>query len=194
MQIHAALVPYLQPFDHFGDVSMKVYDLAAAWKRFRKMRERHFLWEGDGVWTYRRHLNRTLTVACEALTAPQLKQEWMANMKAVTVESPGGRLGVGSDDHCAHESADFFYSVTDWDPFDYFSTRIGNPARPGTVMPETYQLTASGNGTDLRYSMGQAHDAHNNQSEISEQKASGFLAQFWDDCFDIMDKTVKLDS
>ena len=56
MGIEAALVPYSQPFEHFGEVSMQVYDLAKAWEKFRAGRERHFLEEADGVWTYRRQI------------------------------------------------------------------------------------------------------------------------------------------
>jgi uncharacterized protein YndB with AHSA1/START domain len=163
MKIDAALVPYSQQFDHFGDISMQAYDLAAAWETFREHRERHFLQEEDGIWTYRRHLNLPIAVAWEALTAPELKQRWMANMKAVTVENPEGRIGVGSAYHCAHEAADFFYTVTDWEPFNYFSARIGDPARPGISMPETYQLTETPSGTELRFTLGQAHDTEGNR-------------------------------
>ena len=33
MEIEAALVPFSQPFEHFGEVSMQVYALAEAWKK-----------------------------------------------------------------------------------------------------------------------------------------------------------------
>ncbi len=190
MGIEAAMLPYSQPFEHFGEVSMQVYDLAEAWKKFRESRERHFLEEEDGMWTYRRHLEMPIAVAWEALTAPELKQRWMVDMKSVTVNNPEGRIGTGSDYHCAHEAADFRYWVTDWEPFSYFSTRIGDPAREGISMPETYQLTATDAGTDLRYTIGQAHDADGNRSEISEQEAIGFLSGFWPLCFDEIEKMI----
>ncbi len=57
MDITAALAPYSQPFEHFGDVSMQVYDLAQAWERFRQTQERHYLEEADGIYTYRRHFD-----------------------------------------------------------------------------------------------------------------------------------------
>jgi uncharacterized protein YndB with AHSA1/START domain len=191
MGIETALTPFSQPFEHFGEVSMQVYDLAQAWGKFRESRERHFLEEEDGVWTYRRHLDLPIAVAWEALTAPELKQRWMVDMKAVTVDNPEGRIGTGSDYHCAHEAADFRYWVTDWEPFNYFSTRIADPAREGVSLPETYQLTATESGTELRYTMGQAHDANGNRSEISEQEAAGFLSDFWPPCFDAMEELIK---
>ena len=191
MDIDAALTPYSQEIEHFGDVSMKVYDLGAAWEKFRAGRERYFLEEEDGVWTYRRHFDLPIANVWEALTAPELKLRWMVGMKAVTVERPEGRIGVGSGYHCAHEAADFRYWVTDWEPFDYFSTRINDPARDGISMPETYHLESTETGTALRYTIGQAHDADGNRSEISEEESVGFLSDFWPPCFDEMDVQFK---
>jgi len=191
MGIKAALMPFSQPFEHFGEVSMQVYDLAKAWEKFRAGRERHFLEEADGVWTYRRKLDMPIAVAWEALTAPELKQRWMVDMRSVTAENPEGRIGSGSDYHCAHELADFRYRVTDWEPFEYFSTRIGDPAREGVTMPETYHLKARETGTELRYTIGQAHDADGKRSEISEEEAIAFLSGFWPPCFDAMEEMIK---
>ena len=103
----------------------------------------------------------------------------MVDMLSVTADSPEGRIGTGTTYHCAHEAADFRYWVTDWEPFDYFSTRIGDAAREGISTPETYHLVATESGTDLRYTMGRATDADGNRSEISEQEAVGFLSVFW---------------
>jgi uncharacterized protein YndB with AHSA1/START domain len=192
MDVDAALTPFSQTFEHFGDVSMKVYDLGAAWEKFRNEGERFFLEESDGVWTYRRHFDIPIAIVWEALTAPELKQKWMVNMKSVTVDRPEGRLGSGSNYHCAHEAADFFYWVTDWEPFDYFSTRIKDPARDGISLPETYHLTATESGTELRYTIGQAHDADGKRSKVSEEEAVGFLSAFWPACFDEMDAMIKL--
>ncbi len=191
MNIDAALTNYSQEIEHFGDVAMKVYDLGAAWEAFRAKRERFFLEEADGVWTYRHHFDLPIAIVWEALTAPELKQRWMVGMKAVTVDLPDDRIGAGSGYHCAHEAADFLYWVTDWEPFDYFSPRINDPAREGISMPETYHLTTTETGTELRYTMGRAHDADGNRSEISEAEASGFLSEFWPQCFDEMDAMIK---
>ena len=191
MNIDAALTPYSQEIEHFGDVSMKVYDLGAAWQKFRAGREHFFLEEEDGVWTYRCHIDLPIAIVWNALTAPDSKQRWMVDMKSVTVDNPEDRIGPGSGYHCAHQAADFLYWVTDWEPFDYFSTRISDPARDGISMPETYQLVTTESGTALRYTIGQAHDTDGNRSEISEQEASGFLSEFWPACFDEMEVQYK---
>ncbi len=190
MGIDAALTPYSQSFEHFGDVSMQVYDLAKAWEGFRARQERHFLEEADGIYTFRRQLDFPAAVVWEALVAPELKRRWMG-MLSVSVERPEGRIGTGSGYHCVHAEAEFRYWVTDWEPFDYFSTRISDPAREGISMPETYHLTPTESGTELRYTIGQAHDADGNRSENSEQEAEGFLSVFWREAFDEMEVLVK---
>ncbi len=191
MGIRSTLTQFSQEFEHFGEVSMQVYDLAEAWEKHRAQRERHHLEEADGVWTYRREFEMPIAVAWEALTSPELKERWMVGMQSVSVENPKGRIGAGSGYHCAHEMADFRYRVTDWAPFDYFSTRIGDAAREGISMPETYHLTATESGTELRYTIGQAHDADGNRSEISEEEAVEFLSGFWPPCFDAMEEMVR---
>ena len=190
MGIDAALTPYSQSFEHFGDVSMQVYDLAKAWQGFRARQERHFLEEADGIYTFRRQLDFPAAVVWEALVAPELKRRWMG-MLSVTVERPEGRIGTGSGYHCVHAEAEFRYWVTDWEPFDYFSTRINDPAREGVSMPETYHLTPTESGTEVRYTFGQAHDADGNRSEVSEQEAAGFLSAFWPGAFDELEAILR---
>ena len=157
----------------------------------RANRTRHFLTDDDGVWTFLYHFDAPIGVVWEALVAPENKQRWMDQIKTVTVDNSLERLGTGSAYHCAHELADFFYRVTDWEPFDYFSTRIQDPARPEISWPETYHLQQIGGGTDLRYTMGKATDSNGNRSEISEQEGSAFLAQFWATSFAEMDTQLR---
>jgi uncharacterized protein YndB with AHSA1/START domain len=191
MDIEKALEPYSQSFEHFGEVPMQVYDLAKAWQSFRADRERQYLEEQDGVWTFRHHFAAPTAVVWEALVAPEHKQRWMASMKSVSVTSSTGRIGAGSAYHCAHDLADFHYRVTDWEPFIYFSTRIDDPARPGISMPETYHLIQTKTGTELRYTMGQASDTKGKRSEASEKDAIGFLADFWATSFKEMEAQIK---
>ena len=114
----------------------------------------------------------------------------MTGMLSVSVERPEGRIGTGSGYHCAHEAADFRYWVADWEPFNYFSTRMNDGQREGISMPETYHLTSTESGTELRYTIGQASDADGNRSAVSEQEAVGFLSGFWPPAFDQMEVLI----
>ncbi len=190
MDINDMVEPFSQEIEHFGEVPMKVYDLAKSWEHMRANRQRYFLTEEDGVWTFKHHFDAPIAVVWEALVAPEHKQKWMDRIKAVTVENPLGRLGAGTDYHCAHELADFLYQITDWEPFDYFSTRIQDPTRPGVSLPETYHLTQTDRGTDLRYTMGIATDAQGTRFEASEQESAAFLTDFWTASFAELDEQL----
>ena len=69
---------------------------------------------------------------------------------------------------------------------------VNDPARDGISMPETYHLVATASGTELRYTIGPAHDAEGNRSKISEEAAVGFLSEFWLPCFDQMETLAKV--
>lgn len=64
MGIDAALTPFSQSFDHFGDVQMQVYDLAKALENFRAQQERFFITEEESVYTYRRPFSRCRSRWC----------------------------------------------------------------------------------------------------------------------------------
>lgn len=191
MDISDIMEPFSQEIEHFGEVGMKVYDLAKSWETMRAGRQRDFLEEQDGVWTLRYHFDAPIGLVWEALVAPEQKLKWMNSVSDIKMENPLGRLGPGSGYHCAHAMAQFFYRVTDWEPFKYFSTRILDPARPEISFPETYHLTETDNGTELRYTMGIATDGDGVRSKISEQECSAFLAEFWAVSFADMNEQLK---
>lgn len=190
MNIDAALVPYSQPLEHFGEVGMQVYDLAKAWDNFRARAERHFLDEADGIYTYRRQLSVAPQVAWEGLVAPELKRRWM-HMLSVDVERPDGRIGPGSGYHCVHDAMEFRYWVTDWEPFDYFSTRMSDPLHEGLTLRETYQLTPTETGTEVRYTLGPAFDADGTRHQPEEAEVIAFLEAFWPQAFDELENLIR---
>lgn len=190
MGVETTLVPFSESIEHFGEVSMQVYDLAKAWEKFRENEERHFLKEEDGVYTFRYHLSHPPAEVWQALVAPELKQLWMG-MLSVDVERNDGRIGPGSGYHCVHEMAEFRYWVTDWEPFEYFSTMINDPAREGVSAPETYHLTPTETGTEVRYTLGQAHDGDGVRHEESEADSAAFLEPFWQQGFAVLEKLIQ---
>ncbi|WP_270728910.1 DUF2652 domain-containing protein [Shimia sp. Alg240-R146] len=179
MNISDIMEPFSQDFEHFGEVKMKVYDLAKSWEKMRASRDRDFLEEDDGIWTIRYHFDAPKGVVWEALVAPELKVKWTAGVTDIKMDNPLGRLGPGSGYHCAHAKADFFFRVTDWEPFDYFSTQMLHPMRPDISFPDTYHLTETDTGTEVRYTIGIATDAGGVRSEVAEQELLAFAAEFW---------------
>lgn len=179
MDVEAALTAYSTSFEHFGEVGMKVYDLARAWEAFRGRQERCFLEEEDGIYTIRWTFASPPAVLWEALVDPVLKQKWMDHIVEVSVGRPQGRIGPGSGYHCVHELAAFRYRITNWQPFAYFSTRIDDVEREGVTFPETYALCPTDGGTELRYTIGPAEDAAGKRVPEAEEGAVGFLMMFW---------------
>lgn len=190
MNIDAALVPFSQSFEHFGDVPMQVYDLASAWEKFRQQRERYFLAEADGVWTFRWRFDFAPATVWECLVSPELKTRWM-HMVSVDVERPEGRIGPGSGYHCVHEDMEFRYWVTDWQPFDYFSTLFADPMHAGLKFHETYQLEPYEGGVELRYTMGPTLDDDGVRHKDAEAESIEFLTGFWTFAFGELEKVLR---
>ena len=190
MNIDAALVPYSQNFEHFGDVPMQVYDLARAWENFRKSRERDFISEADGVWTFRWRFDFAPAAVWQSLVSPELKRRWM-HMISVDVERPEGRIGPGSGYHCVHDDLEFRYWVTDWEPFDYFSTLFADPMHEGLKFHETYQLEPYEGGVELRYTMGPTLDDDGVRHEDAEAESIEFLRSFWTFAFGELEKLLR---
>jgi uncharacterized protein YndB with AHSA1/START domain len=144
------LEPYSESFDHFGEVEMRVYDLAAAWQRHRQARERRFVEEGDGMLTIRVRVTAPRAVVWQVLVSPAAKRVWMG-LREVNLDSHAGRPGPGAHYHCIHDIAEFNGWVVDWEPFHYLSHRYASCFHPHLFHYETYELTEGEDGTDLRY-------------------------------------------
>ena len=64
---------------------------------------------------------------------------------------------------------------------------MGDPARTGVSYPETYHLTQTDSGTELRITMGEATDEIGTRIPESEHDSITFLTQFWEDSFKELD-------
>jgi uncharacterized protein YndB with AHSA1/START domain len=183
------MAPYKTSFDHFGEVEMQVYDLAEAWTRYRGHSERTYLSDEDAVFTYTHHVRGSLRMVWEHLMAPELKREWMG-MRRVKLETEGPRLGLGTRFHCIHEAMEFKYWLTDWRPFQYFSTQISDSIHIGLSNAETYELREVEDGVDIIYRMGPLTDADGNRHVEEETEIAEFLAGFWPQGFAVMEKML----
>ena len=190
MQIpREAIVDYDTSFEHFGDVHCGVYDLAAAWERDRAGRERHFLSEEDGVWTKLHTFRANPQVVWQALTDARWKKRWMM-MIDVTAQNPVYRLGTGTRYHCVHDTMEFSYTVTDWEPLHYFSTRIDDPLHDGCWNKETYEIVPVEDRVELRYMMSVVYDEDGNPRPDYVQSIVEFLDGFWDSTFSELDRIL----
>ena len=125
----------------------------------------------------------------ESLVTPDLKLRWM-DMLSVDVERPEGRIGPGSGYHCVHDAMEFRYWVTDWEPFDYFSTLFSDPLHEGLKLRDTYQLEPTESGTEVRHAMGSAFDDKGQRHPTAEAELAVLLGGFWPPVFDELERLL----
>ena len=111
------------------------------------------------------------------------------DMRAVSKESDG-RIGTGTRFHCIHEQAAFRYRITDWRPFDYFSTWFQDPFNPHLGHGETYDLIPTDNGVELFYRMGPLVDDEANHHPEEEARLIEVYQGFWPDALSGLDEMI----
>ncbi|HSM72483.1 MAG TPA: DUF2652 domain-containing protein [Anaerolineales bacterium] len=187
MGIQIPLLGYETRFEHFGNVSMRVYDLAKAWEKHRAM-EAVLRVDEDVVYSFRHALPVGPAVAWEFLTSPELKRRWM-EMISMNVENDG-RMGLGTRYHCIHEQASFRFRITDWRPFRYFSTQFQDPFNPHLGHAETYELIPTENGVELYYRMAPLMDDDGTRHVKEEESLINVYKEFWPHVLSLLDEMV----
>lgn len=187
MGIQTPLLEYTTHFEHFGDVPMRVYDLARAWEEhYASMATVRV--DNEIIYSFRHRLPVGPAVAWEILTAPELKRRWM-EMNSVSIE-PNGRVGQGTRYHCIHEMATFRYRVTDWRPFQYFSTAAQYPFDPHLEYAETYELIPTDDGVELFFRIGPLLDEEATRHPEEEARLIEIKQDFWPHVLPLLDEMI----
>ena len=85
-------------------------------------------------------LDASPAVVWDWLNDPQRRMQWMRGTTWTSLGRPGGRTGVGAQNHCAHGKNEVSReTIVDWKPFDYFSSEQTDTSP--VVMRMTYRLT-----------------------------------------------------
>ena len=190
MGIETELLAYSATFEHFGDVPMRVYDLAEAWKRHREQAERHYVTEEEAVFGFRHPMPVKPAVAWQMLTSPTLKVEWMG-LKDSYNDAGTGRVNAGTRFHCIHELAAMTFIITDWRPFEYFSTVFTSPMHPELGHTETYELIPTDEGCELVYRMGPLRTADGEvRPKETDELMEGLYGPFWPNAMKLLDGMI----
>ena len=59
----------------------------------------------------------------EWLNNPHLRTKWMRTRTWNELKRPGGRLGVGAQNHCSHALGNIIETVLDWNPYTFFTSK-----------------------------------------------------------------------
>ena len=80
------------------------------------------------------------------LNTPELRSQWLTGTTWTPGLRPGGRTGIGAENHCAHSTGTAVERIIAWHPFESFTTET----RQGVIrVRQTVALTATESGTDL---------------------------------------------
>ena len=113
--------------DVAGEVTAWLRDLETAWAA--EQDRSRVLIEGKAMeQAYAMETIAPPQVTWEYLTSPLRRPQW--NADAVVEQSPSGRRGAGTVNHCIHGPDAIVEEILDYRPFDYVTTRAKVPA-PG---------------------------------------------------------------
>jgi hypothetical protein len=144
----AGLVEYRETYESVGDVVGWVADLHAAW-RAAQDRERVFVADEDAIAVITTPVKAPPAIAWDWATSPVRRLSWSPDLTELTEDTPGGRRGIGTVNHCMHGKNVSIEEVVDWRPPHYMSKRITVPMRGAPRILITMELVAHDDTTDI---------------------------------------------
>ena len=114
------LTGHKETYEHLGEVNMLVHNLRAAWDR-EQARKNVFVEPADAWIKIEVDIPFPPSLVWDAITTPSLEGPLLGLESVQRVDELGGRTQLKSKFHCAHSSGDFFNTVVDWKPFDYYT-------------------------------------------------------------------------
>jgi hypothetical protein len=147
-RIVAGWIEHTEEYEHVGEVRGHVSSLPDVWAYVREQNENKVL-EHDAWLTVSAHSQAPLAVVWDHLIDPFKRTRWLMVRDTQLVGDQGGRIGAGTEYHCAHveDGRIQIFTVLDMKTTDYvtFVTTMG----PGVGMRYTDYLIPSGTGTRI---------------------------------------------
>ena len=119
-ELSQPLIPHSETYEHLGELKMLVYDLRAALER-EEARKRILVDPATAWINLELEIPFPPSLIWDYITTPALEGPVLGLEYVKRVDELGGRTRPGARFHCAHSSGDFFNSVVDWKPFNYFT-------------------------------------------------------------------------
>lgn len=116
------LIPHGETYEHLGEVHMLVHNMKTAWER-RQARLKIVVNPAEAWITIEVDVPFPPSVVWGVITTPALEGPLLGLEYVKRVDELGGRTRPEAKFHCAHSSGDFFNTVVDWKPFEYFTVR-----------------------------------------------------------------------
>jgi hypothetical protein len=114
------LTSHKETYEHLGEVNMLVHNLRAAWER-EQARKKIFVDPNDAWIRIEVDIPFPPSLIWDVITTPALEAPLLGLEYVKRIDELGGRTRPESKFHCAHSSGDFFNTVVDWKPFEYYT-------------------------------------------------------------------------
>jgi uncharacterized protein YndB with AHSA1/START domain len=135
---------HVETYEHIGEVRGYVLDLQARWAEEQE-RRRVYVDAKGAVSEIAFDFDVPPAIIWDYLTDPakRVRTGAAAGISSMREESPKGRRGPGTVNHCAHGSDTVLEEVLDWRPFEYLTVRF----QVGFPVEETIELVPTDGGT-----------------------------------------------
>ena len=145
------MTEHLEHYEDFGDVTVYLTDLVAAWNA-RADRQRRKVSREDAVGYSEVFIPVTPWIAWAYATDGEVKKR-MYGVETHERTDGAAKLGIGASFHCKHQLGDVDYLVVDMDAPHYYT----NANQAGTIATETTtQIVPVEGGVQVQFSMAMA--------------------------------------
>jgi class 3 adenylate cyclase len=131
----------MESYEHLGEVKTYSLDLHARYKELIESRQR-FISPAEADAMITRTISASPIGVWEWMNDIQKRLRWENYDDIRPLLRPGGRMGAGARNHCAHGRNLFLETILDWKPFEYYTTEY-----PMAI--QTQHLTSQSDGTRL---------------------------------------------
>jgi hypothetical protein len=145
-RIVATWTKHTEEYEHIGEVTGYVSSLKDVWEFVRQQRAIKVL-EGDSWLTHQGYSGAPPAIVWDHLIDPRKRNTWSDADSSDLVGDTGGRVGPGSEYHCAHGETIAVFTVLDTRPNEYMTIMI--PLAGGAAVRYTHYLIPSGAGTRI---------------------------------------------
>jgi class 3 adenylate cyclase len=111
----------VESYEHLGEVKTYSLDLHARYKELIEAR-RVFISPEEADFVITRTVPASAVRIWEWMNDIQKRLQWEGLNEIRPLIRPGGRTGVGAQNHCAHGRNVFVETILDWHPFNEFTT------------------------------------------------------------------------
>jgi uncharacterized protein YndB with AHSA1/START domain len=147
----SGLIEHRASYEGIGEIVGWVRDLEAFWQA-EVERARVYVEPAAAAVALETFIPAPAAVAWEWLTTPARRLRWQAGITGFEEDSPGGRRGAGTTNHCVHGPEAIVEQILDWRPPDYVTIRMQVPMAgiPPLTMTDVLETVEGGTRVTTR--------------------------------------------